>query len=110
MAAGVRAGTAGAGVGAQVGLARRDSPFRGGRYLGLAQALLTELPATMAALRAGDVSEGRGPPGAGACRGGGPPWGPGRPPAWTRPTGGRRTPSSARYWPGWGTGRSRPRR
>ena len=45
IAAGVPAGKAGAGVGAQVGLARRDSPFRGGRYLGLAQALLSELPA-----------------------------------------------------------------
>jgi hypothetical protein len=59
IAAGVPAGTAGAGVGAQVGLARRDSPFRGGRYLGLAQALTRELPETMAALRAGDVSEWR---------------------------------------------------
>ena len=39
LAAGVPAATAGAGVGAQVGLARRDSPFRGGHYLGLAQAL-----------------------------------------------------------------------
>ena len=58
-AAGVPAGKAGAGVGAQVGLARRDSPFRGGRYLGLAQALTAELPATLAALRVGDVSEWR---------------------------------------------------
>ncbi len=46
-------------MGAQVGLARRDSPFRGGRYLGLAQALTSELPATLAALRAGDISEWR---------------------------------------------------
>ncbi len=46
-------------MGAQVGLARRDSPFRGGRYLGLAQALTSELPATLAALRAGDTSEWR---------------------------------------------------
>ena len=59
IAAGVPAGKAGAGVGAQVGLARRDSPFRGGRYLGLAQALPSELPATLAALRAGDTSEWR---------------------------------------------------
>ena len=59
VAAGVPAGKAGAGVGAQVGLARRDSPFRGGRYLGLAQALTSELPQTMAALRAGDTSEWR---------------------------------------------------
>ena len=74
IAAGVPAGKAGAGVGAQVGLARRDSPFRGGRYLGLAQALTSELPQTMAALRAGDT------------RSGGPPWWPGRRRAWTRPT------------------------
>ena len=59
VAAGVPAGKAGAGVGAQVGLARRDSPFRGGRYLGLAQALTSELPPTLAALRAGDISEWR---------------------------------------------------
>ena len=59
LAAGVPAGKAGAGVGAQVGLARRDSPVRGGRYLGLAQALTSELPATLAALRAGDTSEWR---------------------------------------------------
>ena len=59
IAAGVPAGKAGAGVGAQVGLARRDSPFRGGRYLGLAQALTSELPATLAALRVGDISEWR---------------------------------------------------
>jgi len=59
VAAGVPAARLGAGVGAQVGLARRDSPFRGGRHLGLAQALVSELPATMAALRAGDISEWR---------------------------------------------------
>jgi hypothetical protein len=49
----------GQGIGAQVALARRDSPFRGSRYVGLAQALTTELPETMAALRAGDTSEWR---------------------------------------------------
>ncbi len=59
VAAGVPAARLGLGVGAQVGLARRDSAFRGGRYLGLAQALTTELPATLAALRVGDVSEWR---------------------------------------------------
>ena len=58
-AAGVRADKVGQGIAAQVGLARRDSPHRGSRYVGLAQALLTELPQTMAALRAGDVSEWR---------------------------------------------------
>jgi hypothetical protein len=59
LAAGVPAARVGAGIGAQVALARRDSPFRGGRYVGLAQALMSELPATMAALRAGDTSEWR---------------------------------------------------
>ena len=59
VAAGVPAAKVGAGIGAQVALARRESPFRGGRYVGLAQALLSELPATMAALRAGDISEWR---------------------------------------------------
>ena len=59
IAAGVPAAKAGTGVGAQVGLARRDSPVRGSRYLGLAQALLSELPHTLAALRAGDTSEWR---------------------------------------------------
>jgi hypothetical protein len=58
-AAGVPAAKVGAGIGAQVGLARRDSPFRGGRYVGLAQALMSELPQTMAALRVGDTSEWR---------------------------------------------------
>ena len=53
----------------------------------------------------------RWPPcGPGTPRSGGPPWWPGRPHAWTRPTAGPRTPSSARCWPGWGTGRWRPRR
>jgi hypothetical protein len=59
VAAGVPAARVGVGIGAQVALARRDSAFRGGRYVGLAQALTTELPATMAALRAGDTSEWR---------------------------------------------------
>jgi hypothetical protein len=58
-AAGTPAARVGAGIGAQVGLARRDAPVRGSRHVGLAQALLTELPATLAALRAGDTSEGR---------------------------------------------------
>jgi len=97
VAAGVPAGRVGVGVGAQVGLARRDSPFRGGRYVGLAQALLSELPATMAALRAGDTSEWRATVVARETR------------VWTRPTGGPRTPSWVRRWRGWGTGRWRPR-
>ena len=58
-AAGVKADKVGQGIAAQVGLARRDSPHRGSRYVGLAQALVTELPHTMAALRCGDISEWR---------------------------------------------------
>ena len=58
-AAGVPASRLGQGVAAQVGLARRESPHRGSQHVGLAQALTTELPATMAALRAGETSEWR---------------------------------------------------
>jgi hypothetical protein len=47
------------GLGAQVALARRDSPSRGSRHLGLAKALVHELPHTMAHLTAGRVSEWR---------------------------------------------------
>jgi hypothetical protein len=56
--AGVSARDLGTGVGAQIGLARRESPFRGRQHLGLALAL-RELPHTMAALSAGQVSEWR---------------------------------------------------
>ena len=59
IAAGVPAARAGQGVGGQVALARRDSAFRGGRHVGLAKALTAELPGTLAALAAGDVSEWR---------------------------------------------------
>ncbi len=58
-AAGVTADRLGRGVGAQVALARRDSPNRGGRHLGLAQALVGEMPHTLAALSAGLISEWR---------------------------------------------------
>ena len=58
-AAGLPERKVGAGIAAQVGLARRDSPVRGARHLGLARALLTELPHTMAALTRGDTSEWR---------------------------------------------------
>jgi len=43
-AAGVSATEVGKGVTAQVALARRDSPHRGGQHLGLAVALTAELP------------------------------------------------------------------
>jgi hypothetical protein len=49
----------GKGVAAQVALARRESPHRGSRLVGLAQALVHEMPATMAALSAGEISEWR---------------------------------------------------
>ena len=58
-AAGVPAERVGRGIAAQVGLARRISPFHAQRYVGWAGILTTELPATFAALRAGRVSEWR---------------------------------------------------
>jgi hypothetical protein len=58
-AAGVPADELGRGVAAQVALARRDSPHRGGRHLGLAKALVHEMPCTLAALEAGRISEWR---------------------------------------------------
>ncbi|WP_336924047.1 DUF222 domain-containing protein, partial [Aquipuribacter sp. SD81] len=58
-AAGVPARERGRGVASEVALARRESPHRGGRYLGLARALVEEMPCTLAALEAGRVSEWR---------------------------------------------------
>lgn len=58
-AAGVPAARRGRGVGAEVALARRESPVRGGRYLGLAHALVDEMPCTLAALESGALSEWR---------------------------------------------------
>ncbi len=54
---GVPAAELGAGVGAQIALARRESPARGGRLLGLARALVTEMPHTLAALETGELNE-----------------------------------------------------
>jgi len=48
-----------AGVGAEVALARRESPARGSRLLGLARALVTEMPHTLAALDTGRLNEWR---------------------------------------------------
>ncbi len=59
MALGEPAERAGRGVGAQVGLARRESAHRGNRQLGLAKALVSELPCTLAAMADGWVSEWR---------------------------------------------------
>lgn len=58
-AAGVPARQRGMGVAAQVALARRESPSRGARHLGLARALVHEMPHTMGHLAAGRVSEWR---------------------------------------------------
>ncbi|MBP2216155.1 hypothetical protein H4V95_001346 [Arthrobacter sp. CAN_C5] len=57
--AGVPAAEQGKGVGAQVALARRESPSRGSRLLGLARALVTEMPHTLAALHTGQLNEWR---------------------------------------------------
>lgn len=46
-------------LGAQLGLARRESPHRGRRLLGLARALVHDLPETYAALQRGDINEQR---------------------------------------------------
>lgn len=58
-ARGVPVAEQGRGVAAQVALARRESPHRGGRHLGLAKALVHEMPRTFALLQAGLLSEWR---------------------------------------------------
>ena len=58
-AAGVPARKRGAGVGAQIALARRDSPARGGRHLGLAKALVHEMPHALEVLSRGETTEWR---------------------------------------------------
>jgi hypothetical protein len=58
-ARGLPAAEQGKGVAAQVALARRESPHRGGRLLGFAQALVGEMPHTLAGLTAGWLSEWR---------------------------------------------------
>jgi hypothetical protein len=58
-AAGLPADRIGRGIAAQVGLARRVSPFHARRYTGWAGILTSELPHTFAALQAGRVSEWR---------------------------------------------------
>jgi Domain of unknown function (DUF222) len=57
--AGVPAAKRGKGLGSEVALARHDSPNQGGRHLGFARALVHEMPHTLAALRAGALSEWR---------------------------------------------------
>lgn len=58
-AAGVPARDRGRGLPTEVALARRVSPHRGGRYLGLATTLGADMPCTLAALRSGRLSEWR---------------------------------------------------
>src|SRR5690242_14665200 len=58
-AAGVPKANQGKGLASEVALARRDSPKRGGRHLGLAKALVHEMPHTLAALECGALSEWR---------------------------------------------------
>lgn len=54
-----REGWSEASIGAEVGLARHQSPHRGRRLLGLARALVSDLPHTLAALQRGDIDEHR---------------------------------------------------
>ncbi len=56
---GIPSARCGAGIAAQVALARRESPHRGGRLLGLATALVHEMPHTLAALDRGLLNEWR---------------------------------------------------
>jgi hypothetical protein len=49
----------GRGAASEVALARRDSPNKGGRHVGLATALVGEMPHTLAALEQGALSEWR---------------------------------------------------
>lgn len=56
-ALGVPAARRGQGVGAMVGHARRESPHRGRRHLGLARIVANELPHTWAAWRDGRITE-----------------------------------------------------
>jgi hypothetical protein len=56
-AAGMPAERQGRGVAAQVALARQESPYKGGRHLGLAKVLAGEMPHTLAALERGLISE-----------------------------------------------------
>ena len=55
--AGIPADRQGRGVAAQVALARQESPYKGGRHLGLAKVLAGEMPHTLAALERGLISE-----------------------------------------------------
>jgi hypothetical protein len=58
-AVGVRAQRQARGIASQVALARKDSPARGSRHVGLARVLVREMPHTLAALSSGAISEWR---------------------------------------------------
>ena len=58
-AAGIPTRRRGRGMASEIALARRDSPNQGGRHLGFAQALVFEMPYTLAALESGVLSEWR---------------------------------------------------
>ena len=58
-AAGMPAARRGRGVASEIALARRDSPARGSRHLGLAKALVHEMAHTLRALESGALSEWR---------------------------------------------------
>ncbi|MEP6815509.1 MAG: hypothetical protein ABI873_08170, partial [Marmoricola sp.] len=55
--AGVPSNKVGRGIAAQVGLAKRESPFRAQRYAGWSTVLVRELPRTFAALQRGATTE-----------------------------------------------------
>ncbi|MET4542151.1 hypothetical protein ABIE37_003956 [Arthrobacter bambusae] len=57
--AGIPVAEQGQGAGVQIALARRESPSRGSRFLGLGKALVKEMPRTMAALESGQLNEWR---------------------------------------------------
>lgn len=58
-ARGIPAARRGRGLASEIALARRDSAARGGRHLGFAQALVHEMPHTLAALETGVLTEWR---------------------------------------------------
>ncbi|MCD4533318.1 HNH endonuclease [Nocardioides sp. cx-169] len=59
VAAGARAERVGEGVAEQLALARRESPHKGSRLLGLAKVLAGEMPHTLALMRQGRLNEWR---------------------------------------------------
>ena len=56
---GIPAHRRGRGVAEQIALARRESPTRGSRHLGLAKALIQEMPRTWKGFASGELSEWR---------------------------------------------------